>query len=65
MTVIVCQECGSDKVQIQSWINPNTEEVKGDISPDLSDEENNWCEVCEKHTVLIVRYFYGSLREWA
>ena len=44
----VCSECGSPNVQIQAWVNANTNEYVSD----LCDSGECWCENCEKHTKL-------------
>lgn len=45
----VCSECGSPNIQVQAWVNANTNEYVDDIT------DNNaecWCENCDKHTKL-------------
>ena len=44
----VCSECGSPNVQIQAWVNANTNRYVSD----LYDSGECWCEDCEKHTKL-------------
>lgn len=44
----VCSECGSPNVQIQAWVNANTNEY----ASDLYGSGECWCENCEKHTKL-------------
>lgn len=44
----VCSECGSPNVQIQAWVNANTNEYVSD----LYGSGGCWCENCEKHTKL-------------
>lgn len=43
----VCSNCGSDDVEIQAWINANTNEVTS-IGVG-NDEDDCWCNNCEDH----------------
>lgn len=42
----VCDTCGSTKVQIQMWVDPNTEEPIDDIGGD------GWCTACDDHCIV-------------
>ena len=44
----VCSECGSTNIQVQAWVNANTNEYVDDIT----DNAECWCEDCGKHTKL-------------
>ena len=44
----VCSECGSPNIQVQAWVNANTNEHVDDIT----DNAECWCEDCGKHTKL-------------
>lgn len=44
----VCSECGSPNIQVQAWVNANTNEYVDDIT----DNAECWCEDCMKHTKL-------------
>lgn len=44
----VCSECGSTNIQVQAWVNANTNECVSD----LYDSGECWCEDCGKHTKL-------------
>lgn len=44
----VCSECGSTNIQVQAWVNANTNEYVSD----LHDSGECWCEDCMKHTKL-------------
>ena len=46
--MLVCKGCKSKNLQQLVWINPNTGEWKGDVSPEK--EDNFWCEDCKAHT---------------
>jgi len=48
--MLVCENCGSDKVQSKFWINPNTKNI---IDSAVFSTEDNWCEECEEHVNLI------------
>ena len=51
MDTLYCTECGSTHVCYQSWFYPNTGD-SSDGTPDLSDEDNCWCDDCEEHVEL-------------
>ena len=40
-----CSQCGGTNIQIQAWVNANTNEYVDDIGVDEC-----WCEDCQKHT---------------
>lgn len=42
--VLVCEDCGSTDVEIQAWINANTDEFISDI-----DDSDRWCDECESN----------------
>ncbi len=46
-TLLVCDHCGSTAVQVQAWVDANTNEYKGE-----TDSGQAWCEICEEHTKL-------------
>ena len=46
-TILLCDSCGSDRVQVQAWIDANTNEYKGE-----TDNGQAWCSNCEGHTKL-------------
>ena len=48
--VLVCANCGSDKVQTLCWVNANTNEYRSEGGGEI---EDNWCEVCEEHVLLV------------
>jgi len=43
----VCKECGSDNVEIKTFVNLNTHEF---VILDKVDDEDTWCMSCEDHT---------------
>lgn len=47
MTILTCDSCGSTEVQVQAWVNANTNEYKGE-----TDSGQAWCEACEGPTKL-------------
>jgi hypothetical protein len=47
---LVCEECGSDKIQTLQWVDVNTEEIRG-AGP--GEYEDNWCDECQDHTEFI------------
>ena len=49
--VLVCPDCGSDNVQSLHWVNLKT----GEHEPVSPEEQDNWCEDCQKKTRLIFK----------
>ena len=45
--ILVCEECGSQDILTLMWVNPNTNEVSGELSYEI--DANNWCKKCCKH----------------
>ena len=50
MTVTICKECRSDKVEEKRWVNPNTLEV-GDVVSEFTNV--GWCRICADETTLV------------
>lgn len=48
METLYCKNCGSTLVSYMTWYYPNDRRAADDV-PDLSDEENCWCDDCEEH----------------
>jgi len=48
--ILVCEECGSQDIQTLMWVNPNNNEIDGELS--CENDENNWCKVCCEHVSL-------------
>ena len=49
----ICENCGSDEIQVQVWWNPNRDRIIGDV--DEGEKYHNWCEHCEDHVNLIYK----------
>lgn len=45
--VLVCEECGSIHIEVQAWVNANTDEFISDVE---NDNNGQWCNECENHT---------------
>lgn len=45
--ILVCASCGSRKIEIQAWIDANTDELRSDVDDDM---DSRWCGECEDHT---------------
>ncbi len=45
--ILVCWECGSTHIEIQAWIDANTDEFISDVENGNNDR---WCAECEDHT---------------
>lgn len=52
LNTLYCSECGSSRVEIRMWVNPNTNTI-GTACSNISEEEDNWCSNCEKHAELL------------
>lgn len=48
--MLVCENCGSNKVQVKCWVDVNTGEVYDGCG--FGDSSDNWCTVCNEHTKL-------------
>lgn len=45
--ILVCASCGSMEIEIQAWIDANTNEFRSDVD---EDSDGRWCGECESHT---------------
>lgn len=45
--ILVCASCGSRKIEIQAWIDANTDEFHSDVDDGM---DSRWCRECESHT---------------
>lgn len=45
--ILVCASCGSRKIEIQAWIDANTDEFHSDVDDGM---DSRWCRECENHT---------------
>ena len=52
LPVIQCAECGSTRVEIQVWQDPNTLETSEWVWPDIDEPDHHWCNDCEKNVFL-------------
>lgn len=60
--ITVCDECGSDNIQTQAWVDPNTRIFIGTTGIDRDD---NWCDECEDHLPFTtLKEFKGRMQEW-
>lgn len=58
----VCGECGSQDIQTQAWVNPNTHEYIGTTEEDRDD---NWCDECEEHNYFCLKSeFEERMQTW-
>ena len=47
--VWVCDTCESPKIQIQMWVDPNTEQPIDEVGGDA------WCTACDDHCVVTTK----------
>lgn len=60
--IVVCDECGSDDIQTQAWVDPNTHIFIGTTGIDRDD---NWCGECEDHQPFCtLKEFKERMEEW-
>lgn len=45
--VLVCNNCGSTDIQVQGWVDANTDEFASGFGD--GDSDDNWCGECEQH----------------
>lgn len=52
MDALYCADCGSRRVVMAKWVNPNTREI-GDCYSSMDDKQCCWCDNCNKHVGLM------------
>lgn len=48
--ILVCSNCGSEKLEMKCWVNINTNDV---LECATFDETDYWCPDCETHQLPI------------
>ena len=60
--ILVCAECGSKQVEIQAWIDANTEMF---ICDTAHDRDGKWCEECEENVDFCsLEEFKQKMQSW-
>lgn len=60
--ILVCAECGSKQVEIQAWIDANTETF---ICNTAHDRDGKWCEECEENVDFCsLEEFKQKMQSW-
>lgn len=55
----VCSDCGSTKIEIQAWVDVNTNEYHNDVDDDI------WCLLCKDYVETCSRQSYlEKMQEW-
>ena len=55
----VCSDCGSAEIEIQAWVDVNTNEYHSDVDDDI------WCSRCEDNVETCSRQsFLEKMQEW-
>ena len=49
---LYCEDCGSEEVEIKTWVKPNADEIECDNIGRL-DKEDCWCNDCQGHVRLL------------
>ena len=58
--ILVCDECGSEDIEIQAWVNANTDEFISNI-----DEGDRWCDTCEENVCFCTKKeFEERMEAW-
>ena len=61
--VYVCDACGSRKIEIQVWVNANTNEYLSDVDDD--DTDCKWCADCEQsQNFCTLSDYKQKMQEW-
>lgn len=55
--ILVCEQCGSKKIQTLAWVDANTNKYVGEFS---NEKQDNWCENCEEHVYFTTEETYNQ-----
>lgn len=62
--ILVCKECGSMQLEIQAWINANTDERISYVHDD-DDNDGRWCDECGEQAVFCTKAeFIQKMQTW-
>ena len=57
--ILVCSECGSTQIEIQAWVDVNTNEYHSDVDDDI------WCLLCKDNVGTCTKHDYMEMmQEW-
>ena len=57
--ILVCSECGSTQIEIQAWVDVNTNEYHSDVDDDI------WCLLCKDNVGTCTKHAYTEMmQEW-
>jgi len=57
--ILVCSECGSTQIEIQAWVDVNTNEYHSDVDDDI------WCLLCKDNVGTCTKHDYTEMmQEW-
>ncbi len=60
--ILVCEECGSLQIEIQAWVNANTDEFISDVN---DDDGGQWCGECGDGTHFCPKAeFIQQMQSW-
>ena len=48
LNTLYCSTCGSDHVEMKTWVNPNTQKITGWL-PDIYDVNDYYCHSCQQN----------------
>lgn len=60
-STLVCEDCGSTKVQTMMWVSVNSNEVHDGCGG--GDSSDNWCPDCSEHCNIITYKEYKEEEE--
>ena len=58
--MIVCEECGCDKVQTVMWVEINTNTIIDGANSNGEDDQDNWCPNCNAHCSITDELYYNN-----
>ena len=57
--ILVCSDCGSTQIEIQAWVDVNTNEYHSDVDDDI------WCLLCKDNVGTCTKHDYTEMmQEW-
>lgn len=62
-SIIVCEDCGSTKVQGTFWVEYNTHKVIHGCNSSGEQDQDNWCPDCNEHCSITSQDIYESRDE--
>ena len=58
--MVVCEECGCEKVQTITWVEINSQKVFDTALSQSCDEQDNWCPDCNSNCPVTDKEIYDK-----